>query len=246
MKPLFLAIAFSSLCLMSFNKKNIVAIKKTNSFDFIKTFEGEINNKYGIIAKIQSNDGLISGKYYYKNVGQELKLTGIISENGKVVMQEFDENNTQTGIFKGNLVNENKISGTWQKPNSDKTMPFYLLASNTDYLSIKNKIQDLKSIAGEYRTDNIKAQTQTSSYMSIYPVNGNKFKFELNTASASGCTGEMSGEVRIDLNKVGNFSTKDCKLKFEFFDNMVSVTEIDCFSGHGMNCWFSGDYKKTE
>ena len=111
------------------------------SIDFIKTFEGEIDNKYPIIAKIQSNSGVVSGSYLYKKGGQELELKGKIGQDGKVEISELDSKGNLTGIFKGEFSSESKIEGSWEKSNEGKEMPFYLIESSTDYNATKKGFQ---------------------------------------------------------------------------------------------------------
>lgn len=100
--------------------------------DFVKTLEGKINNKYDVVMRITANNGQISGTYYYKSVGKDLKISGNIDAQGRVNMTEYDEKGNMTGQFTGSL-NGNKIDGTWKKPSGGSTMSFYLIESNTNY-----------------------------------------------------------------------------------------------------------------
>ena len=63
-----------------------------------------------------------------------------------MILKEFDKIGNQTGNFEGNIEGENKISGNWSKPNGDNQVGFVLLETNTDYNSVLNEFQELKSI----------------------------------------------------------------------------------------------------
>lgn len=106
--------------------------KESQVFDFVKTFEGQIANKYDIVVKITSNNGLIDGTYFYKKTGGNIQLKGAIDSTKKVIINEYDNKGNQTGIFEG-VFKKNRIDGRWSKPNGDNSMEFFLIESNTNY-----------------------------------------------------------------------------------------------------------------
>lgn len=112
--------------------------------DFVKTFEGQIDNKYDIILKITSNEGQIDGNYCYKSVGTNIQVKGSLDTNGNLTLNEFDTKGNQTGLFSGKMVNNNKIEGNWSKPNGDKEKPFLLIESNSNYELSKIKNHQVK------------------------------------------------------------------------------------------------------
>jgi len=124
------------------NNENNTQESSSISLDFIKTFEGKINNKFPITFKITSNNGQISGTYFYNKVGKDLKLKGSIDKEGNINLTEYDEKGNATGLFKGSTKNNNKIEGSWSKPNGSSSMPFYLIESNTSYNTAQKESQD--------------------------------------------------------------------------------------------------------
>lgn len=211
-------------------------------YNFIKTFEGEIGNKYQIIAKFRCENGAVTGNYYYKNKGQEIIIKGEINNN-KVILKEFDKIGNQTGNFEGNFEGDNKISGIWSKPNGNNQVNFVLLETNTDYNSVLNEFQELKSIIGRYDSPFNDGGISSGTVM-ISNVRDDKFDFEITTAHAQGCTGEAKGTATITRNKVGKYSEKNCKnLEFQFFPGEVKIEENKC-ELHGIRCSFSGSYNK--
>lgn len=111
------------------------------SIDFIRTYEGKINNQYPITFKITSNNGQVTGTYFYNSVGKDLQLKGNIDNYGNINLTEYDAKGNMTGIFKGNIKNNSKIEGQWSKPNGSSTMPFFLIESNASYNTAQQQSQ---------------------------------------------------------------------------------------------------------
>lgn len=117
--------------LVMFSCKNEQASKP--NFNFIKTFEGEIGDKYAVVMKIRVDEGKIEGNYYYRSSTDKLKIKGTIEKSGEILFSEFDTQGNQTGIFKGKLLDGAKLNGTWSKPSGEKEMNFTLIESNTNF-----------------------------------------------------------------------------------------------------------------
>jgi hypothetical protein len=218
--------------------------------DFVKTFEGQINNKYDIVLKITSNSGKITGNYFYKTEGTDIQVKGNLDNLGKFALYEYDSKGNQTGLFSGTMVNNNKIEGNWSKPNGDKAMTFVLIESNSQYESSKTQINDekYKSISGYYESEFNSTDTGSFYYASVnieYSGN-NKFTFEIATGHESGCTGMAFGTATIDYSGIGKYSGDGCKLlTFKFTSTKLTIDETEC-DLHGMRCYFSGEYLKTK
>jgi len=95
----------------------------TNMTDFTKSFSGTINDKYKIEMTLIKTGKMISGNYKYSGKESSLKITGTIDNSGNFTINEFNDNGSMTGIFKGQL-NGAKAIGQWSKPDGSKTMPF--------------------------------------------------------------------------------------------------------------------------
>jgi len=107
--------------------------------DFINTFEGNINKKYQIVAKINSTNGKLSGSYYYKRNPIKININGFFQNDSSIVINEFDKNGNQTGQFNGVFFDNNKILGKWSKPNGNNKMDFILIKSNINYEAVFEK-----------------------------------------------------------------------------------------------------------
>lgn len=218
----------------------------TIPLDFVKTFEGQINNKYNIVLKITSNSGDIMGSYFYKNIGTDIQVRGKIDNHGKFQLNEYDFKSNQTGMFNGTLVNESKIEGVWSKPNGDKSMPFTLIQSNSEYESIKMHVNDEKYqiISGQYESE-YNSEGKYSAFVQIKYLGSKKFSFNLSVAKTE-CTGNISGIAIIDNNGIGQYSDSNCKsLTFKFTSTKVLVYEVEC-NLYGVGCGFEGEYVRAE
>lgn len=89
----------------------------------LKTYEGFINDKYGIIVSLSRETNSLKGTYRYKSQQSDLQLTGEIDETGSFLLNEYDNNGKLTGIFEGILLDDS-MKGTWRKPDGSKSYPF--------------------------------------------------------------------------------------------------------------------------
>jgi hypothetical protein len=222
-------------------------ISPSVQLDFVKTFEGQINDKLDIVLKVTSNNGQITGNYFYKTVGTDIQVKGNLDNTGKITLNEYDSKGNQTGLFSGTFLNNSKIEGNWSKPNGDRSMSFVLIESNSQYESSKSQINEEKyeSLSGQY---DFEYNSAGESYASVkIKYSGNKkFTFEILVGSKSGCTGEVSGTGTIDNNGLGKYSGNGCKLlTFKFNSTKLTIDETEC-ALHGASCSFSGEYLKTK
>lgn len=85
-------------------------------------WQGNIDNKYEITAKLVRTGSTVSGTYQYVRKGQDLKLTGSVQGHA-VTLKEFDGAGKQTGTFKG-VLRGNQLSGNWE--GNGRILPFSL------------------------------------------------------------------------------------------------------------------------
>jgi hypothetical protein len=127
-------IAFLSSCSSNNERKSNEKIKNQTSLkipDFTKSFEGSIN-KIGIIMILTKKNTSLNGTYSYKSKGIPIKISGKIDNTGNLKINEFNNNGSMTGIFKGRLIGTN-INGKWEKPDGSKIIPFSISESeNTE------------------------------------------------------------------------------------------------------------------
>jgi hypothetical protein len=95
-----------------------------------KYFKGSIGSALGLQMKLVRDADKLTGTYFYQKVGTKIDIRGSVDSGGNVVLEEFDANGKQTGVFKGLWkTGENgliEIAGNWTKPNSSKGTAFSL------------------------------------------------------------------------------------------------------------------------
>lgn len=228
---------------------------KEARFDFIKTFAGKIDNKYGIHLKIQAEDGEISGTYFYDNVGIDLRLRGSLASDSTLLLEEFDEKSNQTGTWKGKLLNGSKLTGDWAKPDGSKAKPFMLLVTSDSYDAFKRDISDEKyaSFNGTYynapefdsESNSDESYTRAFGQVTIKYLDNNEFDFAIETADLDDdCEGYIKGVAQIKPDGSIVYSGKGCeRLEFQFERSRLKVLEKRC-DFHGVKCPFAGRYRK--
>ncbi len=95
----------------------------------LKYFRGSIGSALGLQMKLNRTGDKLSGSYFYQKIGTRIDLRGTVDQNGTVVLEEFDPNGKQTGVFRGLwLVDKDdgmiSIAGNWTKPDGDKKTVF--------------------------------------------------------------------------------------------------------------------------
>lgn len=215
------------------------------NLDFVQTYSGKINDKYPFHMKITSNNGTVTGNYFYDKVGKDIELKGSISIDSVVTLNEFDKKGNQTGLWKGKLINLNKIEGDWSKPSGSSSQKFSLLKTSETYKSVKRDIYDSKfsRYSGSYNSPFNDGGISFGKLVIKYTNNG-EINFNIRTAHQSGCTGELKGTAKINEIGIASYSGLGCEnVTFKFTKDQVSIKEKDC-NQHGMRCYFSGIYKK--
>ncbi|HBB89519.1 MAG TPA: hypothetical protein DC047_18090 [Blastocatellia bacterium] len=92
--------------------------------DFSKTFSGFINNKYEIRMNLSRTGHSLSGTYFYTRHNINISLNGTIDDNQNVELYGYDDGGAMIDIFKGQLISNNVLEGTWSKPDGSKALPF--------------------------------------------------------------------------------------------------------------------------
>lgn len=98
-----------------------------------QSYEGYISDTLPIWLDFNepTNDGLISGTYFYKNNGGIIGLSGSIKDT-KLILQEVGKNGLITGEFNCNVFNDSLI-GTWSKPKNNKVRSVRLYSVEKRY-----------------------------------------------------------------------------------------------------------------
>ena len=117
----FILIFFAASCGFS---------QSDGTLDFYKHFQGKLDTSMNITLDLLSQNGTLSGFYYYSfpepgspstwHYGKTIPISGILT--GKEInLKEFNNEESQ---FYGTITDDNGISGFWQKSPNDKAVPF--------------------------------------------------------------------------------------------------------------------------
>lgn len=125
--------------------KTTITKKPSINLNFVKTYEGKIDNKHEYLVKVNSNDGKIEGTYFYKSKCKNITIKGHVKKDSTFIIKEyaFGINNIPSGHFVGKIINKNKLDGNWSERPSSKKYPFYFIETNENYF---NALQNCKTI----------------------------------------------------------------------------------------------------
>ena len=231
------------------SSENLTMNLKRSTIDFVNTYEGQINNKYDFLMKITSKSGNISGKYFYKKYGKNIEINGTIDKNLNVRISEFDANGNQTGLFKGRMLNENKIEGTWSKPNGSNAMPFSLLLTKSNYEISQKEITKYNNITGHFVRDRNRTLAELEiEYIGNDRVHVIGFAQWSNTKDGIPNIGNLDFKVQLTDGKIlftdKLWDNKKYQLEIHFTENGLKVIEQSIIGYFGMNVTFHGVYEK--
>jgi hypothetical protein len=91
-------------------------------------FKGSIGSTLGLQMKLVRESDKLAGSYFYQRVGTKIDVRGTIDSGNNVVLEEFDANGKQTGVFRGVWKTGDdglfEITGNWTRPDGSKAAAF--------------------------------------------------------------------------------------------------------------------------
>jgi hypothetical protein len=102
------------------NKPNVPV---ANRFD--RSYEGTLNNDQ-IEMQLARNGSSLNGKVIPKNRYADISVHGSIDSDGAFVLTEYSDLGATTGIYRGRILPDNTITGSWSKPDGSHSRPLYL------------------------------------------------------------------------------------------------------------------------
>lgn len=120
--------------------------------EFNWTFEGFIDDKYPISAKITKAGKKIQGKYYYHKIGQDIILTGNFIGDDSIKIDALDSKGKITEYFSGKFVTKNRIEGDWVGLQRKNKSSFYLVKSVEQYSAEKKSVVSKETFTNFYKT----------------------------------------------------------------------------------------------
>lgn len=153
--------------------KNKLSVTKTElSKTFYKQLVGHIGNSE-ITMDLVRHDSVMSGYYYYNNIGIPISIFGKITSSNRVDLLESVEENANTH-FKGKFISSDALNGNWINSITNKSFPFQLKENNEASKRLlikyyrnencKNKDQNIKKKRGDY----VLSTDTLCSYIELY------------------------------------------------------------------------------
>lgn len=145
-------------------------------------YKGTINNDISIEMSIYPLEKEIVGTYFYEKQGKKIKLQGKAVQK-EIILYEYDETGKNTGMFKGVMSTDDKITGTWISADNKKYYPFTLslksILPGVEYgkrymmaLNTKND-QDVEEFANKIQSYIVKDDKEGLSEQITYPITVN-------------------------------------------------------------------------
>lgn len=224
-----------------------VTAQSGRSNDTRTRYEGTIG-KAAVRMILQLKGDVIIGTYQYAKVGKDLEIQGMVRGKDSIILKEFDEQERQTGLFKGRYADKEtpseSITGIWSRPDGTKPTPFTLRIAGTvappatfDFYSGRYKRMGKHSAELNVRLlSDGKLQIEGEAYWM-----GNKDNVH---------TGDISGIVSVkDFQAVYTDPNMPCKLTLTFSsDDKIKKAVINVSGDNGdcggMNVTFNGTYQR--
>lgn len=105
-------------------------------------FKGKIDGKYEVYAMVHSEEGVLTGKYYYTSMKKLIDLKGGLYGNS-LEMDEFYKNK-KTGSWKGTFDDSGNWNGDWSGNNKQFTFALSEVTED-EYISTLNSKDDAHS-----------------------------------------------------------------------------------------------------
>ncbi len=223
----------------------IVGKTSAQSNDTRTRYEGTIG-KASVRATLQAKSDIIIGTYQYAKVGKDLELQGALRGKDSIILKEFDEQERQTGLFKGRYSGKGtpaeSITGIWSRPDGSKPTPFTLRAAGTSAPPTQ-----FDFYSGRY-----KRPGTHSAELNVRQLPDGKLALEGEAYwmgnNNNVHTGDISGTVSVkDFQVVYTDNNMPCTLKLTFASDEKIKKAIITVSGDegncgGMNVTFNGTY----
>ncbi len=103
--------------------------------DFHKKWKGTIG-KYKVTIELSKTDTLLSGTYYYNEVGMPISLSGAMDSAGNFSLTEKNENFDIIGTFTGKLTTNHQLRGYWQNPKNKKRLDFLFEETEQPFVTV--------------------------------------------------------------------------------------------------------------
>lgn len=139
--------------------------------EYVYHLKGSINEKYGVIMRLSTDDNRLSGQYKYTKQKGWINLNGTLDGNKIRLEQWIQDKDTSLLIesFDG-ILSATAITGNWASANKEKSFPFVLTPYHgtqltSDYIFITNSVYD--EYSGYWLITEIKVYNQKGNLSQV-------------------------------------------------------------------------------
>jgi len=211
----------------------------------IRTYNGLVNDKYPVSLTLTTDDNLAHGTLIYKRTGEPIRVVGTV-EKGKLLLHEFYEKSTVTGIFNGQASAKGYL-GSWFSPKANaKELTFALTEISEKPAAASTAFNPTGTYAYSFEKEGGSGQIyvqQLSGNQIAVAMDANRGAPSYNMATVAKTTLKLRGNKAI-------YSSKEfgkCTIKLHFFEGGVSIVYVgenyEC--GFGNAATVTGNYVKV-
>lgn len=196
-----------------------------------------------VLVEVNSEDNIITGRYWYLKHGREIQLEGTSSAKG----DQWQIKETVKGVETGNMslaVKGDEITGQWYAPGRSSDLQEVNLKKV--YHSEVGKIEPefeqyefTKTITVFNTEEN--EEVDVTDELRLTRI-GEYILFQYEVTGTNAHSGHVNGLAKMDDSNKAMFTGEEgCKLSLSFKGNEVTVSEEDdCFYYRGMRAYFDG------
>ncbi len=114
-----------------------------------KFYEGQIDGKYKIYVSLKSDNGTISGKYYYDSQRKLLDVSGYQKGDSLFLKESYKSKITGDWLVK---MDDQRVNGKWENKNKKFSLEMQELSDSTSFYSILNEKKKIPSKAASFES----------------------------------------------------------------------------------------------
>jgi hypothetical protein len=199
------------------------------------TWTGAIDGRLQIRMELDASGQRLTGSYVYVKYDKPIRLEGSVDPAGALVLTEYGENGSPTGVFRGRKLGEDRIEGTWSRPDGTRQLPFAVERIR------ERGAADVWSGTWELAS----ANQFHGATLTIENEAADSFLFTLEATSGAN-VGEISGKARIErAGATFEDAENGCTLSFRRQGAQLDLEQTDgCSYYAGMGVFFAGRFER--
>jgi len=207
-------------------------------------YEGTMKSSIALRMTLERHANILTGKYQYVKFGKDIRLEGTMLSSEHFILNEFDSDGKQTGVFRGRFAGfvepTEGIMGEWSSPEGEhRLFELYNVVKpyddiyTGDYKRVDQLEMDNRSV---YANISLRFVTNVGLYA--------KGEVLWRGTLDNHYQGDIDGVCRIvEANKVIYDEGGPCRFVIQFTQDGLVITE-DKGECYGANVTFNGNYQR--